>query len=290
MADDRYAAGMLEHYARGEEADRLVEASAGALEFERTKEIVLRRLPPPPAVVADVGGGPGRYALWLASIGYRVLHRDVVPLHVAQLRAAVAAGSGVGSDVGAAVGAGVGAAVESAIGDARNLDLADASVDAVLLLGPLYHLTRRPDRVQTLREARRVVRPGGPVFGAAITRWAARYDGVLRLQLYTEIPEMLQVIDEVERTGLLPPLRPGSFTAYTHRPGQLRAEFSSAGLGVADLVSVECGAFLLADLTERMADPEARQVIMDSARAVERVPELMGLGSHLLATGVRAGE
>jgi hypothetical protein len=53
------------------------------------------------------------------------------------------------------------------------------------------------------------------------------------------------------------------------------------------VVSVECGAFLLPDLQERMADPEAREVIMDSARAVERVPELMGLGSHLLATGRR---
>ncbi|MGH3302721.1 MAG: hypothetical protein ACRDOK_13755 [Streptosporangiaceae bacterium] len=110
---------------------------------------------------------------------------------------------------------------------------------------------------------------------------------MLRLRLYEEIPETLQVIGSVERTGVLPPLRPGSFTAYAHRPGQLRAEFTSAGLAVTDLVSVECGAFLLPDLRERMADPEARQVIMDSARAVERVPEPIGLGTHLLATGLR---
>jgi hypothetical protein len=114
-----------------------------------------------------------------------------------------------------------------------------------------------------------------------------RYDGVLRLRLYEEIPAMLQLIGGVERTGVLPPLRPGSFTAYTHRPAQLRAEFTSAGLAVADLVNVECGAFLLPDLRERMADPAARQVIMDSARALERIPELMGLGTHLVATGLR---
>jgi urease gamma subunit len=53
------------------------------------------------------------------------------------------------------------------------------------------------------------------------------------------------------------------------------------------VVSVECGAFMLPDLKERMADPVARQVIMETARALERVPELMGLGSHLLATGQR---
>jgi SAM-dependent methyltransferase len=273
--DDRYAAAMLEHYGRGEEADRLVVSNAGQLEFERTQEIVLRRLPPAPAVVADIGGGPGRYALWLARLGYRVVHRDVVPLHVEQLAAAAVADEDAGP------------AIDSAVGDARSLDLADASVDAVLLLGPLYHLTRRADRIQALREAGRVVRPGGSVFGAAISRWAARYDGVLRLRLYEQMPAVLEAIGPLERTGVLPPLGPGQFTAYTHRPGQLRDEFGMAGLVSTDVVSVECGAFLLPDLQERMADPEARQVIMDSARALERVPELMGLGSHLLATGQR---
>ena len=275
MPEDRYAAAMLEHYGRGEEADRLVTSNAGQLEFERTQEIVLRRLPPPPAVIADIGGGPGRYALWLAGLGYRVVHRDVVPLHVEQVLTAAVTDPDAGS------------AIESAVGDARALDLADSSVDAVLLLGPLYHLTRKADRIQALREARRVVRPGGPVFGAAISRWAARYDGVLRLRLYEQVPAMLEAMGPLERTGVIPPLEPGWFTAYTHRPGQLRDEFGLGGLVATDVVSVECGAYLLPDLQERMADPAARQVIMDSARAVERVPELMGLGSHLLATGMR---
>jgi SAM-dependent methyltransferase len=275
MADDRYASAMLEFYERGLEAGRLVTSGAGQLEFERTQEIVLRHLPPPPAVIADIGGGPGRYALWLAGLGYRVIHRDVVPLHVEQLAAAAVAEPGAASGI------------ESAVGDARSLDLADASADAVLLLGPLYHLTRRADRIQALREACRVVRPGGPVCGAAISRWAARYDGVLRQRLHEQEPEMLEVMGPLERTGVIPPLGPGRFTAYTHRPRQLRDEFGLAGLIATDVVSVECGVFLLPDLQERMADPEARQVIMDSARAVERVPELMGLGSHLIATGQR---
>jgi SAM-dependent methyltransferase len=275
MSDDRYAAAMLEHYGWGEEADRLVVTNAGQLEFERTQEIVLRRLPRAPAVVADIGGGPGRYALWLAGLGYRVVHRDVVPLHVEQLAAAAVTDPEARS------------AIDSAVGDARSLGLPDASMDAVLLLGPLYHLTRRADRIEALREARRVVRPGGPVFGAAISRWAARYDGVLRLRLYEQVPAVLEAIGPLERTGVLPPLGPGQFTAYTHRPGQLRDEFGLAGLVATDVVSVECGAYLLPDLKERMADPAARQVIMDSARALERVPELMGLGSHLLATGLR---
>ena len=52
--------------------------------------------------------------------------------------------------------------VHAEVGDARDLNLPDSSVDAVVLLGPLYHLRERAHRVQALREASRVVRPGGP--------------------------------------------------------------------------------------------------------------------------------
>jgi SAM-dependent methyltransferase len=270
---------MHAYYELGKEADRLGARGPGRLEFERTQEIVLRSLPPAPAVVADIGGGPGRYALWLADLGYRVRHRDLVPLHVAQVTAAAA-----GFTAGAAGAADGG--VESAVGDARVLDLADASVDAVLLLGPLYHLDRA-DRVRTLREAGRIVRPGGPVFGAAITRWAARLDGVLTQRLYETEPDMEQMVAEVERTGVLRPLGPGSFCGFTHRPEELRAEAQEAGLEVTDLVCVEGAAIMLADLTERGADPEAWRIVLDSARALERVPELMGVGPHLLVTARR---
>ncbi len=67
-----------------------------------------------------------------------------------------------------------GLTIDSAIGDARALDLPDASVDAVLLLGPIYHLPTPADRVAALVEAGRVVRPGGPIFAVAISRWAPR--------------------------------------------------------------------------------------------------------------------
>jgi SAM-dependent methyltransferase len=267
-ADAPLAAEMHAYYELGQEADRLANPGHGRLEFERSQEIVLRALPPPPAVVADVGGGPGRYALWLAGLGYRVVHRDLVPLHVEQVTSASAAGS---------------VSVESAIGDARDLDLGDASVDAVLLLGPLYHLDR-DDRVGALREAGRIVRPGGPVFGAAITRWAARLDGVLKQRMYADYPQMEPMVNDLERTGVIEPLFPGSFCGFTHRPEELRAEVVAAGLEVADLVCVEGAAIMLADLAERAADPEDWRIVLDSARALERVPELLGVGPHLIVT------
>src|SRR6478672_9614982 len=73
------------HYAQGKEWERLGDPT-GVIEFERTKEILQRRLPAAPAVIADIGGGPGRYALWLAELGYTVEHRDLVRLHVEQLQ------------------------------------------------------------------------------------------------------------------------------------------------------------------------------------------------------------
>ena len=262
---------MEAHYERGLEADRLVIDGPGMLEFARTTEIIDRRLPPAPAVVADIGGGPGRYTAWLAGRGYRVEHRDLMPLHVEQARASIN-----GSPL-----------VHAEVGDALDLDLADASVDAVLLLGPIYHLRRRADRLGALREARRIVRPGGPVFVAAISRWAPRIDGVLRQRLYDVYPEFKDVVAKVERVGWAPPLHQGSFTAYCHRPGPLRAEVRAAGLQVADLVSVEGAGFMLSDLAERLADPADREVVLDTMRATERVPELLGLGPHLLVTAVR---
>jgi SAM-dependent methyltransferase len=131
-ADD---AALHAYYERGLERERLSDGR-GDLEFTRTTEIVLRRLPAAPAMVADIGGGPGRYALWLASLGYQVEHRDLVPLHVEQLTADAAGVPGI----------------HTAAGDAQDLDLPDASVDAVLLLGPPYHLTDRAERVRARAE------------------------------------------------------------------------------------------------------------------------------------------
>lgn len=118
---------------RYREEDRLSRTAHGQLEFLRTQELLRRHLPPAPARVLDVGGGPGVHARWLAEDGHVVHLVDPVARHVEQ----AAARHGV----------------TAALGDARALDQDDGSVDATLLLGPLYHLVDPADRLAALREA-----------------------------------------------------------------------------------------------------------------------------------------
>ena len=155
---------VLDFYARGQEDERL-DCDEGKLERCRTEELLLRHLPVPPAVVLDVGGGTGQYATWLAARGYTVHLVDPVPLHLEQARARSAAQPHAPL-----------ASVSG--GDARRLDWADGQVDAVLLLGPLYHLTERSERLCALNEAWRVLHPNGVVLVAAISRFASALDGL----------------------------------------------------------------------------------------------------------------
>ena len=63
-------------------------------------------------------------------------------------------------------------------GDARRLTFSDAAFDAALLLGPLYHLTSRSDRLAALAEAARILRPRGVLMAAGISRYAGTLDGL----------------------------------------------------------------------------------------------------------------
>jgi hypothetical protein len=80
------------------------------------------------------------------------------------------------------------------------------------------------------------------------------------------------------------PVHAAGFTGSAHRPVGLRDEISSAGFALESLVSVEGVGFALGDLEERLDDPDERARLLDMLRAVEDVPELLGVGPHLIAT------
>jgi ubiquinone/menaquinone biosynthesis C-methylase UbiE len=257
------------YYARGLERDRLASGS-GALELARTQALLERYLPRPPAAIADVGGGPGRYAVWLSERGYRVHLIDPVPLHIEQARIAARASHGV-------------TLAGAAVGDARALELPDESVEAVLLLGPLYHLIERAERVQALAEARRVCRRGGVVIAAAISRFASMLDGLRGG--YLADPAFAAVAAEDVRQGRHrnPTGDPAYFTtAYFHRPEELAVECAAAGLVHEATLAVEGPGWLFQDLGDRLADQTRQSVLLAALAALEAEPALLGVSAHLL--------
>jgi ubiquinone/menaquinone biosynthesis C-methylase UbiE len=262
---------ILRHYETADE-DQRITTGLGELELVRTQEILTRYLPDPPLHVLDVGGGTGVHARWLAAMGHRVHLVDPVERHVAAARTLTADGGRVTAD----------------IGDARDLPFADESFDAVLLLGPLYHLIDRQERIAALREARRVVRPGGWVFTAGINRFASLFDGLRSEFLFD--PQFRRLVENDLRDGQHrnPTDHPDWFTtAYFHHPDELAAEARDAGLDVEALLGVEGMAGWLNGLEARWADDQSREVILSAVRAVESEPALLGLSAHLLLVGSR---
>ena len=154
---------IINYYASHNPEDNRLSQDVGRFEYERTQEILSRYLHPDHPETLDIGGGPGAYALWLAGRGYRVHLLDLVPRHVemAQTQSRL-------HDLRLA---------SLTVGDARALPFGNATADQVLLLGPLYHLTERPDRLRALREGHRVLKPGGRLFCTAISRYASVLDG-----------------------------------------------------------------------------------------------------------------
>ncbi len=206
---------IVAHYADGYEAERLSNR-ASRLESARTQELVLRYLPSPPAVIYDIGGGPGAYACWLARLGYEVHLVDALPLHVELARQAAAAQPDA-------------PLASVSLGDARALDRSDESVDVALLFGPLYHLTEQSDRLAALGEARRVVRPGGILLAAGISRFASTLSG-LHEGLFDD-PVFERIVEQDLQDGQHrnPTNHPEYFTtAYFHHPAELQAEVEAA--------------------------------------------------------------
>ncbi len=195
-------------------------------EFAVTLRALGEHLPPAPARVLDCGGGPGWYAIALAQRGYAVTLFDLSPelLMLAREKAAEAAVTLSGFEQGTAT------------------DLArftDNSFDAVLLMGPLYHLLDEAERKQALAEAYRVVKPGGPVFVAFISRYAAHRDAAAHYP--EEAFKEAQNYHTIAQTGLLPPRADGTvaFTAYFAHPAEVAPLCRSAGFDVETVLGVE---------------------------------------------------
>ena len=264
---------ILQYYQSTDESERL-QREESELEFLRTREILARFLPPVPAEVLDVGGGPAVHSLWLSELGYRTHLVDLVPRHIRQAQALERVSPA--------------SLVSCSIGDARRLEFPSSSMDAVLLLGPLYHLLEREDRLQALCEAWRVLRPGGTLIVQGISRYAALLKVLTRGHL--DDLRMIYVAHHTTRSGQHRPGRGQDFftSAYFHHPTELRQELAQAGFKHLATLGVEGPARLCGDEFPRhWRDPFTREWLLDLARSLESEPHLLGVSSHLMAVAVK---
>lgn len=266
---------ILSFYRQTQESKRLTTNTKGQLEFARTQEIITRYLPEPPAVVLDIGGGSGPYACWLAKEGYEVHLVDPVDLHLEQAKEA----SNQQPEHPIA---------SISFGDARDLRFSSMSVDAVLLLGPLYHLIDKDERLLALSEAHRVLRNGGVMIAAGISRFASMlhsfFDDRFRDPVFIDtVQNDLETGYHQNPTGNLK-----YFTdAYLHHPEEFSSEVIEAGFQHQATLAVEGPAWLFESFEDYWTDPALRPVALDLIRKIEAEPSLLGMSAHVLAIGTK---
>lgn len=262
------------YYSGDWDEDARLRTGLGELELIRTRDIVTRFMPDSPVDVLDVGGGSGVHAEWLLDLGHRVELVDPVQHLVNQ--AAGRLGDMTGFNATRA--------------DARALPFGNGRFDAVLLFGPLYHLTDRSDRMTVWEEASRVCKPGGVIFAAVISRFASLFSGLSGDVIFDETFRGVVERDLIDGQHRNPEGRDYFTTAYFHHPDEVVAEAVEGGLQVEAVLGVEGIGAWIPRLERSWEDPERRAIIVEAARAIESEPTLLGLGPHLIVVARKPGE
>lgn len=262
---------VLDFYEEYDEQNRLSKPS-GQLEFARTINIIERYIPATSVTLLDVGGGTGPYSHYLANKGHNVHLVDPVDKHVALARRA--SESQPEHPV-----------LTCTIGDARKLDFDNDFADAVLLLGPLYHLTERQDRICALLEAFRVLKPGGIVFAAGISRFASVLTGMIS-ETFTD-PDFFAIVQQDLKDGQHRNV-PGKsyFTdSFFHLPSELEQEVLEARFTIEALLAIEGPAWILNNLESHLSESAKKEKLMEILGLIEEDATLMAASLHFMAIG-----
>jgi ubiquinone/menaquinone biosynthesis C-methylase UbiE len=154
----------------------------------------------------------------------------------------------------------------------------------------LYHLVERSDRLQALRESRRILKPRGILFAASISRFASLIDGLSRGFFRDAEFRKIVAADLAGGQHNNPTNQIDYFTtAYFHRPEELAAEISDAGFDDVQILSVEGPAWSTAQFRETWNDAVQRQSLMTFLSLIEHEPPLHGASAHLIAVARQPG-
>ena len=264
-------AEVYDFYNSGAEIGRLARR-LGKIEFYRSKEILGQYIQGS-NVIYDVGGGVGMYAAWLAEKGNQVHLLELAENAVAYARETVMKESG--TDFAAEVA------------DARCLPRPDRSADVVLLMGPLYHLQERADRDLALKEAYRVLKPGGLLMAAGISKYSTATWALSTYSAsndYLDDDVFLGMLKEEIVTGNHN--RPEEYCgliakAYFTTADEMASEIEAAGFQVLGRHAVEGCIWFTPNLDENWENPAARDRLL-TVHLTEQDIEMMGMSPHFL--------
>ena len=230
----------------------------------------LDRYLPPSGSILEIGAATGRYTLELARRGYFITAVDLSETLLAECRQNIAA-------------AGLERQVRFVAADVRDLSqVTERGYDAVLMMGPLYHLIEEADRVRALQEACARLRPGGVIFSAFISRFGIM-GGLLK-----DLPGW--VADQVELRSMLdqghrPDDYPrGGFRGYFARVSELAPLHEALGITTLVVAGIEPAISADDDSYNRLEEP-LRQLWLDLLDEMSTEPSIIGASRHLLYIG-----
>lgn len=260
---------IIENYSYFDEDGRL-KTPDGLLEEEHTRRLILKHIDATPLEIYDIGGGTGHYASWLAELGHHVHFSDIVPRHVEIFKTRFSGSANI---------------ISIGIEDARNLSYPDESADLVILNGPLYHLTEKKDRIQVLREAKRILKYNGRVLGFAISRFAGLNYALAVGEVFNDA--YFNMVKHDLASGVRDNRERKNKTlmhAYFHLPEEIEAEFTESGLMAVHSFGVVGPAWNTPNLQQAMKDPDKKERLLQVSAMMEKYP---GYGMKILTVGIK---
>jgi ubiquinone/menaquinone biosynthesis C-methylase UbiE len=254
-------------YNKASEETRL-EKGMGIFEFERIKELISLHINKPNSTIIDVGGGTGKYSEWLANKGHKVQLIEPVLKHIklAEKRAKKLKNP-----------------FSVTIGKAQHLPYKDNSADLVILHGPLYHLQKREDRIETILEAKRVLKKDGIILGFAINATASTVVGLMNGMLHAN--SFFEMCKEELTTGIHNAPKDFPFLladAFYHKPLQLKEEFLEQDLKLINLFAVEGMIWLDNEYFTNMIDKKKSKTLKALQNLTQNEEYLLPFSPHMM--------
>lgn len=239
------------------------------LEYDLTWRYLERYLPEQGSIL-EVGAATGRYTLELARRGYAVTAVDLSAVELRVCREKLRA-------------AGLEKRVRFAVADARDLgEMRSVYFDAVLLMGPLYHLVAEADRKKALQEARARLKDGGILFSAFISRFGVMGELLKNDPGWIERKaEVRWLLEKGKRPEDAPP---GGFRAYFARLAEIVPLHEALGFETLALAGVEPGISAEDEIYNRL-EGERRRLWLDLLEEVSGEETTLAASRHLLYIG-----